>query len=200
MKFCRLSCYHKEINEHFWRCCSPSGYWITIQKAFLRKSKLDFSRWNTIVNTRFWATQSICKVWSCYVQPFRRRYIYKRVHYFTFDHDLRSRTNTKRCLVSSTSYDLCTCKVWSCYVQRFRRKCIYKKYLIWPWPKVTWSIDLYIMWPMYLQSLKLLRPMVKEMHYQENTLFDQVTQNVAQYPRLHATYASAKFDVATSNG
>ena len=44
--------------------------------------------------------------------------------------DLRSRTNTKRCPVSSTSYDLCTCKGWSCYVQRFRRKCIYKKYLI----------------------------------------------------------------------
>ena len=38
--------------------------------------------------------------------------------------------------------------------------------------KVTWSIVLNIMWPMYLQRLKLLWPMVKEMHYQENTLFD----------------------------
>ena len=67
------------------------------------------------------------------------------------------------------TYGLCACKVWSCYVQRFRRKCIYKKYFIWPWPKVkvTWSIAPYIMWPMYLQSLKLLQPMVKEMHYQE---------------------------------
>ena len=37
---------------------------------------------------------------------------------------------------------------------------------------VTWSIVLYIMWPMYLQSLKLLGPMVKEMHYQDKTLFD----------------------------
>ena len=40
------------------------------------------------------------------------------------------------------------------------------------WPlskvKVTWSIAFFIMWPMYLQSLKLLHPMVKEMHYQEN--------------------------------
>ena len=50
--------------------------------------------------------------------------------------------------------------------------------------------------------------MVKEMHYQKNTLFDldpkvkmiKVTQNVAQYPRLHVTYAPAKFDVATSHG
>ena len=50
--------------------------------------------------------------------------------------------------------------------------------------------------------------MVKEMHYQENTLFEldpkvkvvKVTQNVAQYPRHHVTYAPAKFDVATSHG
>ena len=60
---------------------------------------------------------------------------------------------------------------------------------------------------MYLQSLKLPRPMVKEMHYQENTLFDidsnvkgvKVTQNFAQYPKLHVAYAEAKFDIATSH-
>ena len=50
----------------------------------------------------------------------------------------------------------------------------------------------------------LLHPMVKEkMNLQESTLFDidlevKVTQNVAQYPRRHMTYAPAKFDVATS--
>ena len=61
---------------------------------------------------------------------------------------------------------------------------------------------------MYLQSLKLLRPMVKEMHYHENTLFDldpkvnevKVTPNVAQYPRHHVTYAPTRYDVATSHG
>ena len=65
---------------------------------------------------------------------------------------------------------------------------------------------------MYLQSLKLLRPTVMEMHLQENTLFDldtkvkvkvvKGTRNVAQYvyPRHHVTYAPAKFDVATSHG
>ena len=59
---------------------------------------------------------------------------------------------------------------------------------------------------MYLQSLKLLRQMVKEMHYQENTLFDldpkvkvNVTQNVAQYPLHHVTYSATKFEVALSN-
>ena len=39
------------------------------------------------------------------------------------------------------------------------------------------------------------------MLYKENTLFDldpkvKVTQNVAQYPQIHVTYAPAKFDVA----
>ena len=61
---------------------------------------------------------------------------------------------------------------------------------------------------MYLQTLKLLRPMVKEMHYQGNTLFElypkvkgvKVTQSVAQYPPHHVPYATAKFYVATSHG
>ena len=174
--------------------------------------------------------------------------IYKKVHYFTFDLDLNSRTNTKRCPVSSTSYDLCTCKVWSCHVQWFRRKCIYKKYLIWlsrsheALPSTScalctckvWSCygqwlrrciykkihyltltsrsrshemlpSTNIMWPMHQQSLMLQCPMDKEkMHLQENTLYDldlgvMVTQNVAQYPRHHVTYAPATFDVATSH-
>ena len=114
--------------------------------------QLDFSRVVHHGKFRFWANQSICKVWSCYVQWLRRRCIYKKIHYFMFDLDLRWRTIMKRCPVYSTSYDLCTCKVWSCYVQLFRKKCIYKKYFIWPWSKVkvTWSIALYIMWPMYL--------------------------------------------------
>ena len=61
---------------------------------------------------------------------------------------------------------------------------------------------------MYLQSLKLLQPMVKEMHYQEITLVEldlkvkgvKVTQNVAQYPRHHVTYAPTEFDFAISYG
>ena len=138
------------VNFNFfwtWSCCISN------------LKELDFSRWKTIVNTRLWANQSISKVWSYYVQPFTRRCIYKKVCYIalltlTF---LRSRTNTKCCPVSSTSYYLCTCKVWSCYVQRLRRICIYKKYLIWPWPAkfevatANGSGDAlprkYIMWP-----------------------------------------------------
>ena len=58
---------------------------------------------------------------------------------------------------------------------------------------------------MHLQSFKLLHPTVSEdILLQENTVFDvglwfEVTQNVAQYPLHHVTYAPAKFEVATSN-
>ena len=46
---------------------------------------------------------------------------------------------------------------------------------------------------------------VKEMHLQENTVFDldlgvKVTQDVTQYLLHHVTYANVKFEDATSNG
>ena len=55
-----------------------------------------------------------------------------------------------------------------------------------------------------LQSLKLLRLIVYEIHLQENALYDlehgdKVTQNIPQYPPLHMTYVHAKFEVATCN-
>ena len=78
-----------------------------------------------------------------------------------------------------------------------------------PKVNVTWSIALYyIMWHMNLQSLKVLRPMVKDIHYKKKHIIwpwtqgqrVKVTQNVAKYPRLHVTYAPAKVDIATSHG
>ena len=41
------------------------------------------------------------------------------------------------------------------------------------------------------------------MYLQEDILFDfgvKVTQNVAQYPLHHVTYAATKFEIATSKG
>ena len=58
---------------------------------------------------------------------------------------------------------------------------------------------------MHLQSFKLLHPTVSnDIHSQKNTVFDvdlwvEVTQNVAQYPLHHVTYAPAKFEIATSS-
>ena len=62
---------------------------------------------------------------------------------------------------------------------------------------------------MHMHSLVLLSQTVwEETHLQENSLymnFDHdlgvnVSQNVAQYPLHHVTYATTKFEVATSNG
>ena len=47
-----------------------------------------------------------------------------------------------------------------------------RKHIIWPRSHTLLS-TFYIMWPIYLQGLKLLRPTVKEeMHLQDNTLFN----------------------------
>ena len=69
------------------------------------------------------------------------------------------------CPVPSTSCDLCTSKVWCCYIPRLRRRYIYKKkhYLTLTLGSRSHEMllsALYIMWPMHLQSLKLLHQKV----------------------------------------
>ena len=57
------------------------------------------------------------------------------------------------------------------------------------------------MWPMYLQSLNLLRPMVKEMHYQENKLFDLDLKVKGQGGQGHTQFCpvpSTSCDLCTS--
>ena len=96
--------------------------------------------------------------------------------------------------VPSTSCNLCSYKVWSSLI---------RKYNIWPWVKVTISVAqyLYIMWPMQLHSLKLLRLKgIKETkHLLENTLFD-LWDHTKCCPLNYVTYAVTKFEVARSNG
>ena len=59
---------------------------------------------------------------------------------------------------------------------------------------------------MHLQSLILLHPTFKEkMYLPENTLFDldlwvKATQNVAQCPLHHVTYAHTEFEATMSKG
>ena len=66
--------------------------------------------------------------------------------------------------------------------------------------------SLYIMWPIQLQCLKLLRLTVrrryiyKKKHYLTFGLDVKVTGNFAQYSLYHVTYLATYFEVATSNG
>ena len=131
-------------------------FWLRNNK---NNFQLDFSRWYTIANTRFLSNQSICKVWSPRVEEMHLQ------EKTLFDLWLWGQGHMKHCPVPSTSCDLCTCKVWICYVKWFRRRCIYKK-----------------------------------KHYLTFDFRVKVTWNIAQYHLLHVTYASAKFDFATSNG
>ena len=70
-----------------------------------------------------------CKIWNCYVQQFRRRCIYKKIHYLTLTFGSRLHNVAP---VPSTLCDLCIYRVWSYYVKSFRRRSIYKKFNIWP--------------------------------------------------------------------
>ena len=102
-----------------------------------------------------------CKVWSCYHQ-WLRRCIYKKIHYLILTPRSRGSGHTKCCSIPLTSCDLCTNKVWCCNIPWLRRRCIYKKihYLTLTLGSRSHEMlpsTLYIMWPMRLQSLKLLR-------------------------------------------
>ena len=62
---------------------------------------------------------------------------------------------------------------------------------------------LLIIWPMHLQTLKLLCPRDKEeMHLQEifDLTFTQCQGHIKHCPLHHVTYVTAKFEVATANG
>ena len=84
--------------------------------------------------------------------------------------------HTKCCPVPYTSRDLCTYKVRNCW---WRSRCIYKKIqycdvilTLGSRPDEMFPCTLYIMWPMHLKSLKLLRPKLEEMHLKINTIID----------------------------
>ena len=72
-----------------------------------------------------------CKIWSCYVQLFRRRCIYKNdiIWPLTLSLGLRSYEVLFSTLKASTSFDLYTWNVWRCHVEGLRRICFYKKIL-----------------------------------------------------------------------
>ena len=101
---------------------------------------------------------------SCCVQQLRRRLIYKKKHYLTFgsrfDIGVKATQNITQyplhhVIHASTKFEVATSN--SLGEDAFTRK-----YIIWPWVKVTQNMPstLYIMWPMHLQSLKLLRPTI----------------------------------------
>ena len=116
-----------------------------------------------------------CKLWSCYVQCFRRRFIYKKIHYLTLGYlTLTPRSRSHEVLPSTLNI-----------MRPIHRP------------------NLKLLLPNNV--LEVATSTFGEMRFQENTLFDlwpwpwgQGHKNVAQYSWNHVTYAQAKFEVATS--
>ena len=138
-------------------------------------------------------------VWSCYVQRFRRICIYKNLTLGSWSQKMLPSTPGQYPLHHVTNspakFEVATSS--SLGGDAFTTIGI-----IWP---LTLRSTLYIMWPMHLQSLKLLYVRNLKMYLQENALFDlwhwlKVTQNVAQYPLHYVTYAPAQFENVTCEG
>ena len=114
-----------------------------------------------------WLTFTSCdlfsyKVWSCYVKRFRKRCINKKIQYLTFDLGVKVTQNVAKYPLhqvtsSATKFEVATSN-------RLGGDTITRKYNIWPLTLTLGSRShemlpstLYTMWPIHLQSLKLLR-------------------------------------------
>ena len=100
-----------------------------------------------------------CKIWSCCVQQFRRRCIFKKKNIWTWP---LGQGHTKRRSVHSTPIDLCIyIEVWICSSNSLGEDAFTRKNIIWP---LTRSYEvlpstLYIMWPMRTDIVtKLIYP------------------------------------------
>ena len=132
-----------------------------------------------------------CKVWSCYIQRFRQRSIYKKIQYLTLTLASRSLEILPSTLYTMWAMHLRNLKllslmvslggaafirknnmrcfpvlsISSCYLQQLRRNALTGKCIIRPLTLGSRShkmlpSTLYVMWPIELQSLKLLHLMV----------------------------------------
>ena len=103
------------------------------------------------------------RVWSYYVKSLRRRSIYKKIQYLTFDLDLGVKVtqNVAQYPLHHVTYSALEFEVATS--NRLGGETITRKYNIWPLTLTLGSRShkmslstLYIMWPIHLQSLKLL--------------------------------------------
>ena len=116
----------------------------------------------------FPVTSTLCdllsyKVWSCYVKRFRRRCIYKKIQYLTFDLGLGVKVTRK-----VAQYPLHHVTYSATKFEVARSNCLggdtfTRKYIIWSLTLTLGSrshkmfpSNLYFLWPFQLQSLKLL--------------------------------------------
>ena len=107
------------------------------------------------------------RVWSYYVKSFRRKCIYKKIQYLTFDLDLvvKVTQNVAQYPLHHVTYPATKFEV--ARSNRLGGDTFTRKYIIWSLTLTLGSrshkmlpSNLYIMWPFLLQSLKLLRQKV----------------------------------------
>ena len=110
------------------------------------------------------------KIWSCYVLRFRRRFICKKIHYLTFDVDIKVTWNVAQDPLHHVTREA---EKIETATSNGLEDILTRKYIIWRLHEMLPS-TIYIMWRIQVQSLKLLCLTIQEeMHLQENTLSDR---------------------------
>ena len=136
-----------------------------------------------------------CKVWSCYVKWFSRRCIYKKIHCLTLT---LVTPNIAQYPLHYVTYAPAKFEVATS--NGFAGDAFTRKYIIWPLtcpvPSTSYALCTCKTWRCYVKWFSR-GCIYKKIHCLTLKL---VTQNIAQYPLHHVTYAPAKFEVATSNG
>ena len=139
------------------------------------------------------------RVWSYYAKSFRRRSIYKKIQYLTFDLDLGVKVtqNVAQYPLHHVTYQATKFEV--ARSNRLGGDTFTRKYIIWSWgqghtkccpvPSTLCDLFSYKVWSCYVKRFRR-RCIYKKIQY---LTFDldlgvKVTQNVAQYPLHHVTY------------
>ena len=155
------------------------------------------------------------KICSCYVKRFRRRCIYKKIKYLTFDIDLRVKVtqNVAQYPLHHVTFSATKFEVATSYC--LGEDTFTRKFNIWPLTltlgsrsQVTRNIAQYPLRHVSYSAKKIEVSTSKDLggdaftrkfNTWPLTLGFKVTWNVAQYLLHHVTFSATKFEVATSN-
>ena len=102
-----------------------------VWSCYIAKEDMDLQPWPNWSHKILLSTLNImwpnciCKVWKCYIQQFRRRCIYKKIHYLISDLGVKVPRNVAQYLLHYVNYTLVKFEV--ARFKQLRSRCIYKK-------------------------------------------------------------------------
>ena len=194
------SCYVQGCGR---RCIYKKIHYMTLTQYVFDQGQCH-TKWSAVPSTS--RDLCTCIVWSCYVDRFWRKCIYKKILYMTFDLDLGVNITQNVAQYSLHHVTYAATKIEVATSNGLGDK-FTRKYIPWPWgqgqkkccpvPSTPCDLCSCKFWRCYVKSLRR-RCIYKKMHYLTFDLQVKVTRNLAQYPLHHLTYATIQFEGARS--